>query len=211
MTEPNKAARRKIWLVAPPGCGATLWARRFACGCMLWAEHEPAIHAARRAAGLEPLSFDRPRSIPIGPFRAPHHSVSERGMMGSLEHGWRYRPGELHLAHGGVLYLDEAPELSAGVVRRVAMAWRQEKLEHAQGGGRVVVPLWFSLVIHTWACPCGRKNAGAPGLLCTCTPEQIDRYLGPIGPLLEGVERVELTAADGRALARDSEARDGDT
>ena len=126
-------------------------------------------------------------------FRAPHHSASAMALVGG---GGRPRPGEISLAHHGVLFLDELPEFS----RRTLEALR-EPLET----GRVIIaralhtaqfPARFQLVAAMNPCPCGWR--GHPRRACTCTPDQVARYTGKIsGPLLDRIDlHVALPPSD---------------
>jgi magnesium chelatase family protein len=138
-------------------------------------------------AGLPDALMEQP------PFRAPHHSASVPALVGG---GSRPRPGEISLAHRGVLFLDELPEFS----RRTLEALR-EPLE----AGRVVIaralhaaqfPARFQLVAAMNPCPCGWR--GHPARACACTPDQVARYVGKVsGPLLDRIDlHVVLPPSD---------------
>ncbi|WP_143218627.1 YifB family Mg chelatase-like AAA ATPase, partial [Achromobacter xylosoxidans] len=145
------------------------------------------VAAVAALAGLS----DAPAGQP--PFRAPHHSATAAALVGG---GSRPHPGEISLAHHGVLFLDELPEFS----RRTLEALR-EPLET----GRVVIaralraaqfPARFQLVAAMNPCPCGWR--GHPGRPCACTPDQVARYAGKIsGPLLDRIDlHVALPPSD---------------
>ena len=188
--------RDHVLIVGWPGTGKTLWAReqRLKIPPAEWLRREPDAEYLYRAAGLSEAWHARLQSSPDGTwreaaFRAPHHSISVRGLTGALGAGWRLRPGELLLAHGGVLFLDEANEFSAearGVVLAAAMEgmtridWRGPSLaqnRHENEPHREVsleLPAAFRLIAACNPCPCGWH--GHPRQRCECTPKKIERY-----------------------------------
>ncbi|MDW8374018.1 MAG: ATP-binding protein, partial [Planctomycetota bacterium] len=129
-----------------------------------------------------------PSRLFLRPFRAPHHSASAIALVGG---GSPPRPGEISLAHHGVLFLDELPEW-----RRQALEALREPLESgriviARAGRRAEFPAAFQLVAAMNPCPCG--YAGDPGATCRCTPARIAAYRARIsGPLLD---RIDLAVA----------------
>jgi magnesium chelatase family protein len=110
-----------VFISAPPGAGKTRYARHLARQSRRWqGKAEGELSAIYRYAGLEaPKWWERG-----GPFRAPHHTVSEAGMTGVFREGWIIRPGELSLAHAGVLLLDEAAEFPRRVLEVIEQAAR---------------------------------------------------------------------------------------
>jgi magnesium chelatase family protein len=135
-----------------------------------------AIHSA---AGLPAEDAVRRR-----PFRSPHHTASDVALVGG---GQRPRPGEVSLAHNGVLFLDELPEF-----RRAALEVLRQPLEEghvtvARHRGTFRLPARFQLVAAMNPCPCGRR--GSPTAACTCTPGEVRSYLGRIsGPLMDRID-----------------------
>ncbi len=194
MTRPGQGEPRKILLTGPVGAYATIWARRFARDQTLWLEREGEIRSVRHMAWL-PESFGL-----TSPFRAPHHTVSLRGLSGSLEKGWRYRPGELHLAHGGVLFLDVANHFSRAALELVATAYAQRQLVLSSTGGSITVPLTFSLVLYVSSCPCGNKGSRHAANECRCTSEQFERHFEPVSQIARDAERIELTEEETHTL-----------
>jgi magnesium chelatase family protein len=161
-------------IIAPPGSGSMLLARELASVPPFpLGESEPDRSFIYRAACLEqaPEAFLKP------PFRAPHHTVSEAGLSGVFRKDYQWRPGEVSLAHGGTLLLDELPEfrLSALEVVRRAMSG---SLELATTRARVIVPTRFRLVCTMCPCPCGFR--GHPRRTCSCSDDQVKRYLGRV-------------------------------
>lgn len=186
------AGGHSLLMVGPPGAGKSMLAQRLP-GLLPELTRRQALEVAAiagLAGGIEALQGQPP-------FRAPHHSASAPALVGG---GGRPRPGEISLAHHGVLFLDELPEFN----RRTLEALR-EPLE----AGRVVIaralhtveyPARFQLVAAMNPCPCGWRGHGAR--VCHCTPEQVARYVGKIsGPLLDRIDlHIELPPSDPSCL-----------
>lgn len=155
-------------------------ARELAAECRLWVGTDGARLYAYRVAGLEPPSSH------TSPLRAPHHTASDSGLFGVLR-GHQWRPGELALAHGGVLLLDEAQEFRRATLDRIDRAWREGQIVLANPYNTLTVPTEFDLVLCARCCPCG--YLGSVTVSCRCTPAQIEGWLGPIA---EGatIERI---------------------
>jgi magnesium chelatase family protein len=174
-------------LIGTPGCGRTLYAgslvnspaaHKHAIAC------EVGVSALYRAAGLE-----APKPLVV-PFRAPHHTINDVGMTGTLRNGYSVHPGELSLAHGGVLLLDEAAEFKATALEHVLQALRTGEVElHGPRGTRVILPAQFRLVVSTHPCPCGYFGSGR--VQCTCTENQRKQYLGRLDAFRKHCRVVE--------------------
>ncbi len=183
------AGAHHLLLVGPPGSGKTMLAQRL-CGLLPALDHEQALQSAALLSldgGFEPAAWAR-RSV-----RSPHHTSSAASLLGSLAAG-RLRPGEVSLAHHGLLFLDELPEFD-----RRALEGLREPLEAgcvhlARAAGRVRLPARFQLVAAMNPCPCG--HLGDTTRECRCTPEQVQRYRARLsGPLLDRIDlRVEVAA-----------------
>ena len=133
-------------------------------------------------AGLDPsriLAGQRP-------FRAPHHSVSMAGLIGG---GRPVTPGEVSLAHNGVLFLDELPEFQNPVLQALRQPIEDGEVNLVRADGSYRFPAHFQLVAAANPCPCG--HLGDPGHECTCVPDRIRKYQSKIGgPLLDRIDLV---------------------
>jgi magnesium chelatase family protein len=120
------------------------------------------------------------------PFRAPHHTISDVALVGG---GANPRPGEISLAHHGVLFLDEMPEFSRHVLDVLRQPLEEGRISVARAARTVVFPARFVLVGAMNSCPCGYR--GDPIRACRCTPQQIAKYRGRLsGPLLDRIDLI---------------------
>ena len=177
------AGGHNVLMIGLPGTGKSMLAKRFA-GILPPLTEEEALEITKIYSICNLLG--KSRLLTSRPFRDPHHTISDVALIGG---GSNPRPGEVSLAHNGVLFLDEFAEFS-----RSALEVLREPLENGQvtisrAKETVSYPARFTLVAAMNPCPCG--NLGNPLKPCTCSPMQVNRYKNKIsGPLLD---RIDLT------------------
>lgn len=184
-----------LLFVGPPGAGKSMLARR-----MLrllpppTLEERIEITQVLSAAGLWPGGLARAR-----PFRAPHHTTSFAGLVGG---GAQPAPGEITLAHRGLLFLDELAEFARDALEALREPLEAGRITICRAHGRLELPARFQLVAAMNPCPCGDR--GRPGGSCRCSPMQVERYRRRIsGPLLDRIDlRLELAPPPLAELAR---------
>ncbi|MEJ5863617.1 YifB family Mg chelatase-like AAA ATPase [Pseudomonas farsensis] len=180
------AGGHNLLFTGPPGTGKTLLASRLP-GLLPPLNEREALEVAaiRSVSGSAPLD-----SWPQRPFRHPHHSASGPALVGG---GSRPQPGEITLAHHGVLFLDELPEFERRVLEVLREPLESGEIVIARAKDRVRFPARFQLVAAMNPCPCG--YFGDPSGRCRCSPEQIQRYRNKLsGPLLDRID-LHLTVA----------------
>ena len=175
------AGAHNLLMVGPPGTGKTMLATRLA-GILPPMDEDEALESAavRSVAGL-PVDAARFRERPT---RAPHHSASAAALIGG---GSIPRPGEVSLAHRGVLFLDELPEFDRHVLENLREPLESGRVLISRAARRAEFPARFQLVAAMNPCPCG--HLGDPSGRCRCTPDAVARYGARIsGPLLDRID-----------------------
>jgi len=190
------AGQHSLLMVGPPGSGKSMLAARLP-GLLPPMTEEEAVEVAA-VASIGSGGFD-PQHWGQRPYRAPHHTASGVALVGG---GANPRPGEITLAHRGVLFLDELPEFDRTVLEVLREPLESGQITISRAARQVDFPARFQLIAAMNPCPCG--YLGDSGERCRCTPDQVARYRSKIsGPLLDRIDlQVFVPRVDPDALGR---------
>jgi magnesium chelatase family protein len=187
-----------IMLIGPPGAGKTMIAERIPTIMpALSIEQALEVTAVHSIAGT--LTQRSPLSL-LAPIVSPHHTTTRIAMVGGGSHA--IKPGACSLAHYGVLFVDEAPECGPGVLDSLRQPLESGTVTIARSIGNLTFPAQFLLVLAANPCPCGKFTGR--GRNCTCTSQQVRRYLGKLsGPLMDRIDlRVQVEPVGRIDMAR---------
>jgi len=191
------AGGHNVIMVGPPGAGKTMIAQRIPT-LLPPMTFEEALETTKIHSVAGILPKDTPL-VTSRPFRSPHHTISDAALVGG---GLGVaRPGEISLAHHGVLFLDELPEFARNALEVLRQPLEENAITISRTRQSLVFPCNFMLIASMNPCPCG--NFGNPNAECSCSQQQIQRYMSKIsGPLLDRIDiHIEVSAVRYQELA----------
>ena len=182
------AGGHNLLLLGPPGCGKTMLARRLPSILPPMTSNE-ALEVTK-VYSVAGLLGSRPGIVRARPFRFPHHTISQTALVGG---GSVVKPGEISLAHHGVLFLDELPEFARGAIEVMRQPIEEGTVTIARASGTFTYPARFMLVASMNPCPCGYR--GTRNAECRCDDAAVAKYVSKLsGPLLDRIDlQIEVS------------------
>lgn len=190
------AGGHNLLMVGPPGTGKSMLAKRLP-GILPPLTFEEALETTKVYSSMGLIPYDK-AIVTRRPFRSPHHTMSPVSMTGG---GSVIRPGEISLANHGVLFLDELPEFSRSVTESLRQPLEDRKITVTRASGHLTFPANFMLICAMNPCKCGFY--GHPNVKCTCSPEEVKKYLSKIsGPLMDRIDiQIDVPVLEFKELA----------